>query len=116
MENLKVSRYFKLKQKQKELEQELGELRQEILAHCAELGEDELEIGHYRVKVVQQERKEYDDSKLQQALPDLEVWKLISRADNAKIASMVALQVLSEEALRDTYTVKKISSLHVEKL
>jgi hypothetical protein len=115
MDNLKVRRYYTLKQKQKELEQELGELRQEILAHCVEQGATDLEIGNYRVKVIQQDRKEYDDSKLQEALPDLEVWKLISRADNSKIAGMVALHVLSEEALKDTFTVKKVSSLQVEK-
>ncbi|WP_276356355.1 hypothetical protein [Cohnella caldifontis] len=111
-----VGRYFQLKQKQREIEQELSELRQQILDHCAESGVTDTEIGRYRVRVIAQDRREYDDEKLYQALPDAEVWRLVSKADPSKIAGLVKLNVISEEKLRETYTMKKISSLQVERL
>lgn len=111
----KVKRYYDLKQKHKEIEQELSELRGEILNHCAEREMSEFEAGSYRVKLVLQERKEYDDSKLYQALPDSEVWRMISKADASKVASLVKLHVISEEKLKDTYSVKNVTLLQVEK-
>ncbi|WP_123039749.1 hypothetical protein [Cohnella candidum] len=110
-----VRRYYELKQKQKEIEQELTDLRGHILAHCTEQGVTETEAGSYRVKIVAQERREYDDAKLYGALPDPEVWRLLSRADPAKIAGLVKLNVINEEILRDTYTTKSISLLQVER-
>ena len=53
----KVKRYYDLKQKQKELEQELSELRTEILQHSETLDTQDWEAGSYRVKLVLQERK-----------------------------------------------------------
>ncbi|SDX98249.1 hypothetical protein [Paenibacillus sp. CF384] len=111
----KVKRYFQLKQKQKEIEQELTELRGEILVHCEDQGVSELETGKYRVKVVHQERKEYDDIKLYESLGDLEVWRLLSRPDSSKIAGLIKLNVLNEEKLKDTYAVKNVSLLQVDK-
>jgi hypothetical protein len=111
-----VSRYYQLKQKLREIEQELSELRRQILAYCDEMGVADTEIGRYRVRVIAQDRREYDDEKLYHALPDAEVWRLVSRADPSKIAGLVKLDVLSEERLRDTYTMKKVSSLQVERL
>ncbi|TBL80834.1 hypothetical protein [Paenibacillus thalictri] len=111
----KVKRYYDLKQKHKEIEQELSELRGEILSHCEEREVSEFEAGSYRVKLVLQERKEYDDSKLYQALPDSEVWRMISKADASKVASLVKLNVISEEKLKDTYSVKNVTLLQVEK-
>ncbi|KHF31973.1 hypothetical protein CM49_05791 [Paenibacillus sp. P1XP2] len=79
-----VKRYFQLKQQQKETEQELKELRDEIIGYCREQGTADFTSGPYRVKLVSQTRKEYDDEKLFEALPDLEVWKLLSKSDPAK--------------------------------
>lgn len=111
----KIRRYYQLKQKQKEMEQELTELRNEIVAFCSEQGATELEAGSYRVKLVLQERKEYDETKLYEALSDPQLWKLLSRPDTAKIQSLIKLNVLSEEKLRDTFAVKNLTLLHVEK-
>lgn len=115
MDNKVVKRYYQLKKKQKELEQELSELRGEILNHCSEQGVSELETTRYSVKVVHQERKEYDDDKLYEAVPDLEVWRLISKPDSSKIAALVKLNKLSEEKIKDTFSVKQVSLLQVEK-
>ncbi|OAB46003.1 hypothetical protein [Paenibacillus glacialis] len=111
----KVKRYFQLKKKHKEIEQELGDLRNEILSHCSEEDLTELQTGHYHVKIVSQDRKEYDDNKLYDALPDPSVWKMISKADPTKIASLIKLNVISEETVRDTITIKKISLLQVNR-
>ena len=110
-----VKRYYQLKQKQKEIEQELNSLRSEITTQCMEQGVTEQVIGSYKVKLVFQERKEYDDKKLYEALPDPEVWRLISRADTAKIASLIKIGVIPEETVKDTYTIKTVSLLHVDK-
>lgn len=110
-----VRRFYQLKKKQKELDQELAGLREQILAHCAAQGVSEAEIGGYRVRIVAQERREYDDQKLYQALPDAEVWRLASRADPSKIAGLVRLNVLNEAILEDTYSLKKVALLQVER-
>lgn len=115
MEDKTVKRYYQLKQKQKEIEQELSELRGEIIQHCAERDLSELEIGGYKVKVVSQERKEYDESKLFAALPDPEVWRLLSKPDSSKIAGLIKLNVVSEETIKDTYSVKHLFLLQVDK-
>lgn len=111
----KVQHYYKLKAKHKEIEKELAELRQEILAYCAERGDTDTVIGSYRVKLVTQNRKEYDDEKLYNTLADPQVWRLLSRADPAKVASLAKLKVIAEEKLTDTYTVKEVTLLQVEK-
>ncbi|WP_178382835.1 hypothetical protein [Paenibacillus sp. P46E] len=111
----KVQQYYKLKAKQKELEKELGEIRQDILAFCAEQGVVDCEIGGYRVKLVTQNRKEYDDDKLYQTLSDPEVWRLLSKADPAKIASLVKLNIIGEEKITHTYAVKTVTLLQVDK-
>ena len=111
-----VRRYYQLKKKQKELEQELAELRGQILSHCEEQGQSELTVGSYRVKLVAQERREYDDRKLYEALADAEAWRLVSRADPAKLAGVVKMNVISEEALQGTYTTKHITLMQVERL
>lgn len=111
----KVKRYYQLKLKQKEIEQELSELRGEILVHVDEQGQAELEFGSYTVKVVVQERKEYDEGKLYAALPDAEVWRMLSKPDTSKIAGLVKLKVLTEDKLKDTYAVKQVRLLQVDK-
>ena len=110
-----VRRYYQLKKKQKEIEQELSELRGQIIGHCAEQGQSELAIGSYRVRLVAQERREYDDRKVYDALKDAEAWRLVSRADPAKLAGVVKMNVISEETLEGTYTTKKVTLLQVER-
>ncbi|WP_425414627.1 hypothetical protein [Paenibacillus harenae] len=110
-----IRRYYKQKQKQKELERELAELRDQIVGYCSEQGVNELEIGGHKVKIVIQERKEYDDNKLYEALPDPEIWRLLSRPDSSKITSLIKLNVISEENIKDTYALKTVKLLQVEK-
>ncbi|MGO4693514.1 hypothetical protein AB4Z50_04445 [Paenibacillus sp. 2TAB26] len=110
-----VRRYYQQKQKQKEIEQELTELRQTIMSYLAEQEANELEIGSHKVKVVVQERKEYDDNKLYEALPDPELWRMLSKPDGSKIASLVKLNVINEEKLKDTFSTKTVKLLQVDK-
>ncbi|WP_151734663.1 hypothetical protein [Paenibacillus tengchongensis] len=111
----KVKQYFKLKAKQKELEQELAELRRDIVAYCQEKEQQETVIGGYRVKLVTQQRKEYDDDKLYSALPDPEVWRLLSKTDPAKVTALAKLNVIPEAAIAHTYELKTVTLLHVDK-
>ena len=111
--NLKVQRYCQLKMKQKELEQELALLRDDIISYCEREGIDELSAGDCSVKLVVQQRREYDDGKLYAALPDPGLWRMLSRADAAKIGALLKLNVIDEPALRDTYTLKRITLLHI---
>ncbi len=111
----KVQQYYKLKAKQKEMEKELSELRQDILAYCTEKGEADSEIGGYRVKLITQNRKEYDDDKLFQTLSDPEVWRLLSKADPAKIASLSKLNIIDDDKIAHTYALKTVTLLQVDK-
>lgn len=113
--DVKLRRYYQLKQKQKELEQELSELRGQIIEHCQQQGVQELEAGTYRAKLVLQDRKEFDEQKLYEALPDPDVWRLLSKPDASKIAGLIKLNVISEDAIKDTYAAKRITILQVEK-
>jgi len=115
MMDKKVRRYYQLKQKSKEIELELSNLRQEILAYCKEQGVAELTVGGFKVKIVFQDRKEYDDNKLYDALPDPKVWHMVSKSDPAKITNLLKLNVLSEEGLKHTYSIKTIAILQVDK-
>ncbi|WP_179090247.1 hypothetical protein MHI37_09875 [Paenibacillus sp. FSL H8-0548] len=110
-----VRRYYLQKQKQKEIEQELSELRNEILTYLTEQGTNELEIGSHKVKVVIQERKEYDDTRLYEALPDPELWRMLSKPDTSKIASLLKLNVITEDKLKDTFATKTVRVLQVDK-
>lgn len=111
----KVQQYYKLKQKQKEIEKELAELRQDILTYCDEQAVDVAEIGSYRVKLVTQNRKEYDDNMLYNTLSDPEVWRMLSKSDPAKITSLTKLNVISEDKIKHTYALKTITLLQVDK-
>nr|WP_138752260.1 hypothetical protein [Paenibacillus sinopodophylli] len=110
-----VRRYYQQKQKQKEIEQELSELRNQILAHLTEQETGELEIGSHKVKIVVQERKEYDENKLYEALPDAALWRMLSKPDTSKIASLIKLNVITEEKIKDTYATKTVKLLQVDK-
>lgn len=111
----KLKNYFQLKQKQKDIEEELSQLRNEITKYCEQEGVTDTEIGKYRVKIVLQDRKEYDEQKLYEALPDPEIWRLLSKPDPGKIASLLKLNVISEEKIKDTFTVKTVTVLLVSK-
>ncbi|WP_127533807.1 hypothetical protein [Paenibacillus kobensis] len=108
--------YFELKQQQKELEQALDELREEIVAWCMQQEDGERLAGGYQARVVQQERREYDDARLYDVLPEASVWRLVSKADPGKVASLVKLNILSEDGLKGTFTNKRIQSLQVKKI
>ena len=110
-----IERYYWLKQQQKEIEQEAARLREQITSYCAEQRATRLEEGDYLVKIIHQQRKEYDDKKLYGALPDPEIWRMMSKSDPAKIASLIKLNILSEEGIRDTYHTKEITIVQVER-
>ncbi|MDT0124370.1 hypothetical protein Q9R46_17050 [Paenibacillus sp. RRE4] len=112
----KVHTYFELKQQQKEIEQQLSVLRDEIVAYCEEQGVYETEVGGYKVKTVLQHRKEYDDQKLYASLPDPEIWRLLSKVDSHKLKSLIKLNVLSEEQVSPACTVKQVTLLQIDKL
>lgn len=116
MDKAVVKRYYDLKSRQKEIERELAELRGAILGECEAEGLAQADVGGYKVKIVVQERREYDDQKLKVALPDDDVWRLISRADPSKIAGLVKLNVIGEEKLAGTYDTKKIALLQVDRI
>ena len=111
----KVKRYYQLKQQQKDTEQELAALREEIVSHCKDMGVTELEIGSYRVRTIRQERKEYDDQRLFEALPEPGLWRLASRADTGKVAGLIKLGVLTEEMVKQAVSVKPITLLQIER-
>ncbi|MBB6022078.1 hypothetical protein HNR77_003173 [Paenibacillus sp. JGP012] len=112
----KVQAYFELKQQQKQIEQQLSVLRDEIVSYCEQQGVYETELGSYKVKTVLQQRKEYDDQKLFASLPDPEIWKLLSKVDNHKLKSLIKLNILSEEQISPACTVKQVTLLQVEKV
>lgn len=111
-----AERYFQLKQEMRAIEQELAALRSGIIAYCGERELTEAATEHYRVKLIAQKRREYDDAKLYRALPDTAMWRLLSKADPSKISNLLQLNVLQEETLQDTYSEKKITLLQVEKV
>lgn len=113
--NKQVSRYFQLKQKQKLIEQELSQLKDEIVKHMNEIDSMEESIGSYRVKLVASERKDYHDELLYNALPDKELWKLLSKPDQGKITGLLKVGAISESMLRDTYTIRHQLALLVDK-
>ncbi|RJE91410.1 hypothetical protein D3P07_02280 [Paenibacillus sp. 1011MAR3C5] len=113
--NRQVGRYFQLKSKQKEIEQELQELRTEILAYYEEQGVTEATVGNFQVKLVKQERKEYNDTRLSEALPDPQLWRLLSKPDLSRIASLLKLKVITEDQLKDTFVTKHVTLLQIDK-
>lgn len=110
-----IKKYARLKNRKTDLDNELNQIRKELIDYCETLKISEFESGRYRVKLIHQERKEYDDQKLYDALPDPDVWRLISKADTSKISSLVKLNILTSEVLNDTFSTKRVSVLQVEK-
>lgn len=113
--NKQVSRYFLLKQKQKLIEQELAQLKEEILANMQEANSVEQIVGSYKVKLVLSERKEYQDNLLYNALPDKELWRLLSKPDQGKITGLLKIGALHEDQLKETYTVRQQVALIIDK-
>lgn len=110
-----LKQYYKLKQQQKELDDQLSGLRTQILAYCAEQGAREVEAGGYKARIVVQERKEYDSERLYAALPDLQLWKLLSKPDPGKINGLLKINAISEAQLAETYDTREVLLLQVER-
>ncbi|MEK5057344.1 hypothetical protein BK126_16530 [Paenibacillus sp. FSL H7-0326] len=110
-----MERYFELKKLKKEIDDELSSLRLEMIGHLTAENAVRMEHGEYEARIVVQNRKEYDDELLYKALPDPEVWKLLSKADSGKIASLIKLGVLSEEGISHTYETRRTELLIVNR-
>jgi len=108
-----LARYYQLKETQKQVEEELNLLRSELLERYAEAGK--AETDEYALSISYQERREYNDDKVYNALPDASLWRLMSRADTGKIASLLKLNVLQEQWLTGTYEVRKVPVVRVQK-
>lgn len=108
-----LARYFELKETQKRVEEELNELRNKLVESCQD--KDSLEEGAYRLTISYQERREYNDDRLYNALPDPSLWRLVSRADTGKITSLLKLNVIHERVLTGTYELKKVPVVRVQK-
>lgn len=113
--NKLISRYYQLKQKNKVIEQELSELKEQIVQHMNSEELTEQFIGNYRVKLVQSERKEYHETLLYNALPDPELWRMLSRPDQGKISGLIKVGAIKEDQLKDTFTVKQQVALIIDK-
>ncbi|QQE75294.1 hypothetical protein KDJ56_04715 [Brevibacillus composti] len=109
----KLARYYQLKEEQKKIEEELQALRQDLLEQYAQAGP--IRAGAYQMVVNYQERREYDDNRLYNALPDASLWRLVSRADVGKINSLLKLNVIHEGILEGTYERKQVPVIKVQK-
>lgn len=109
----KIARYYELKQVQKQIEEEIEQLRKDILVHYPEA--TAIDLGEFHIKISFQERKEYDDVALYNALPDASVWRLLSKADGSKITSLIKLNVINDEIIKDTYKIKQVPYIHITK-
>ncbi|MGN7469380.1 hypothetical protein [Brevibacillus sp. SAFN-007a] len=112
MEQL-IARFYELKAIQKQVEEELGALRGKLIDTYAEAGS--VEEGGFQLSISYQERREYSDDRLYNSLPDPTLWRLMSRADSGKIASLLKLNVIHERILDGTYEQKKVPVLRVQK-
>lgn len=110
----KLARYYELKSLKKQLDEELDNLRQEILVGYPE--PTKLDVGEYQLKVSYQEKREFDDSKLYNALPDPSIWRLLSKVDSSKVTSLLKLNIINEDLLSNTFEIKKIPYVQVQKL
>ncbi|MCM3632361.1 MULTISPECIES: hypothetical protein [Paenibacillus] len=113
--NKLISRYYQLKQRSKSIEQELAELKEQIVQQMNNEEVTEQTIGAYRVRLIQSERKEYHETLLYNALPDPELWRMLSKPDQGKITGLIKVGALKEEHLKDTYTVKQQVALIIDK-
>src|ERR1700730_3749782 len=111
MEDYKLARFCELKMQQKKLEEEMEALRQEIIgAYPADV---QIQLQDYTLKLVYQEKKQYNDQLLFEAVPDPELWKALFKADSAKISALVKTNIISEKLLEGTYRVIRTPFLYV---
>ncbi|GED32821.1 hypothetical protein [Brevibacillus centrosporus] len=108
-----LARYYELKEMQKQVEEELGNLRSKLMESCKNT--DSLEEGAYKLTISYQDRRDYSDERLFNSLPDPSLWRLMSRADSGKINSLLKLGVIHEGVLAGTYELKKVPVLRVQK-
>lgn len=112
MEEL-FARYHELKQLEKQIGTELETVRKQILELYP--GPYTVESGAYTCTITIQERREYDDNLVYNALPDSSLWRLMSKADTSKINSLLKLSVINEAVLNGTYSLKQIPYIRVQK-
>jgi len=113
MEDL-FARYHELKQLEKQIETELDSVRKQILELYP--GPYTVESGAYKCTISYQERRDYDDQLVYNALPDSSIWRLMSKADTTKINSLLKLDVINEALLNGTYSVKQIPYIRIQKV
>lgn len=109
----KLARFHELKQLRKQIDDEIDRLREEFLEQFQE--PTKLDQGDYQLRVTYQEKREYDDNKLYNALPDPTIWRLVSKVDPAKVTSLLKLNIIGEHILADTYELKKVPYIQVQK-
>lgn len=109
----KIARFFELKTHIKQLEEELDQIRRDLLQQYPD--PCTMEIGEYKLVISHQERREYDENRLYNKLPDASLWRLLSKVDPAKVNSMLKVNVINEDTLQDTYQTKKVPLLKVQK-
>ncbi|RKP46703.1 hypothetical protein D7Z26_24145 [Cohnella endophytica] len=112
MEERKLKRFCELKTQQKKIEEELEELRKEIIA--AYPGDVQFQLDGYTLKIIYQDKRHYDDAKLFEAVPDPELWKALFKADSSKISAFVKTSLLSEKLLEGTYKTSRTPFLYVQ--
>ncbi|MFC5407032.1 hypothetical protein [Cohnella soli] len=112
MEQKKLVRYCELKAQQKQIEDELESLRKEIIS--AYSADAQFELEKFTLKLVYQDKRQYDDVRLFEAVPDPELWKAVSKADSAKIGALLKANLLSDKALEGTYHIVRTPYLYVQ--
>jgi hypothetical protein len=98
---------------QKKIDDELEELRNDIITMYQD--SEELEIQDYTLKIVYQDKKNYNESLIFDSLPDPQLWKNVSKVDSSKIAALINANMISEDMLKGTYTVTRVPYLYVHK-
>jgi len=107
----KLARYCQLKARAKQTEEELDQLRREITEEFSE--DAEFGFADFSLKIVYQEKRHYNDRLLVEALPDPELWRVLFKADPAKISALVKAGLLTDKALEGTYTTTRTPYLYV---
>jgi hypothetical protein len=98
---------------QKKIDDELEELRNDIITMYQD--SEDIEIQDYTLKIVYQDKKNYNESLIFDSLPDPELWKHVSKVDSSKIAALIKANMISEDMLKGTYTVTRVPYLYVHK-
>jgi len=109
----KLSRYCELKEQHKRLEDELESIRKDIVSmypHSAEV-----KINDFTLKIIYQEKRQFNDHLLFEALPDPELWKNVSKVDPAKISALLKADIISSEMLEGTFTTIRTPYVYVNK-